>query len=102
MRKVTGSYRNYSIPDKTAALVFEFAVEDLPSAELLPRFARCSEGPALGLNTDYIYRVHINALGKLEKLVPMRLLQGFRSLNVSNLKRNHGSVIEATKICGGR
>ena len=38
MRKVTGSYCTYSIPDKTAALVNEFAVEDLPSAELQPRF----------------------------------------------------------------
>ena len=28
----------YSIPGKTAALVPEFAVEDLPLAELLPRF----------------------------------------------------------------
>ena len=36
MRKATGSYRTYSIPGKTAALVPEFAVEDLPSAELKP------------------------------------------------------------------
>ena len=36
MRKATGSYRAYSIPDKTAAVVPEFAVEDLPSAELQP------------------------------------------------------------------
>ena len=34
MRKATGSYRTYSIPGKTAALVPEFEVEDLPSAEL--------------------------------------------------------------------
>ena len=40
MRKATGSYRNYSIPGKTAALVPEFAVEGLPSAELQPRFLR--------------------------------------------------------------
>ena len=38
MRKATGSYRTYSIPGKTAALVPEFAVEDLPSVELQPRF----------------------------------------------------------------
>ena len=38
MRKVTGRYRTYSIPGKTADLVSEFAVEDLPSAELQPRF----------------------------------------------------------------
>ena len=31
VRKVMGSDRTYSIPDKTAALVPEFAVEDLPS-----------------------------------------------------------------------
>ena len=34
MRKATGNYRTYSILGKTAALVSEFAVEDLPSAEL--------------------------------------------------------------------
>ena len=33
-----GSYRTYSISGKTAALLPEFAVEDLPSAELEPRF----------------------------------------------------------------
>ena len=38
VRKATGSYRIYSIPGKTATLVSEFAVEDLPSAELQPRF----------------------------------------------------------------
>ena len=38
MRKATGSYRTYSVPGKTAALVPEFAVEDLPSAELQHRF----------------------------------------------------------------
>ena len=40
VRKATGSYRNYSIPGKTAALIPEFAVEELPSAELQPRFLR--------------------------------------------------------------
>ena len=40
LRKATGSYRTYIIPGKTAALVPEFAVEDLPSAELQPRFLR--------------------------------------------------------------
>ena len=37
-----GSYRTYSIPGKTAALVPEFAVEDLPLgriAALVPEFA---------------------------------------------------------------
>ena len=38
MWKATGSYRTYSIPGKTAALVPEFAVVHLPSAELQPRF----------------------------------------------------------------
>ena len=38
-------------PGKTAALVPEFTVEDLPSAELQPRFLRCSGEPALGQNT---------------------------------------------------
>ena len=35
-----GSYRTYSVPGKTAALIPEFAVEDLPLAELQPRFLR--------------------------------------------------------------
>ena len=30
VRKATGSYRTYLIPGKTAAMVPEFAVEDLP------------------------------------------------------------------------
>ena len=34
MRKATGSYLNYSILSKTAALIPEFVVEDLPSVEL--------------------------------------------------------------------
>ena len=34
------SNRTYSVPGKTAALVREFAVVDLPSAELKPRFLR--------------------------------------------------------------
>ena len=33
-----GSYRIYSVPGKTAASVPEFVVEDLPLAELQPRF----------------------------------------------------------------
>ena len=40
MGKETGSYSTYSIPNKTAALVPEFAVEALSSAELQPRFLR--------------------------------------------------------------
>ena len=42
MRNATGSYRTYSIPGKTAALVPEVAVEDLPlgrTAALVPGFA---------------------------------------------------------------
>ena len=39
-RKATGSYRTYSIPGKTAALIPEFAVKDLPLTELQPRFLR--------------------------------------------------------------
>ena len=33
-----GKLRTYSIPGKTAALVPEFDVDDLPSAKLEPRF----------------------------------------------------------------
>ena len=36
--EVMGSYRTYSIPGITPALVSEFAVEDLLLAELQPRF----------------------------------------------------------------
>ena len=35
-----GSYRTYWIPSKSGALFPEFAVEDLSSAELQPRFLR--------------------------------------------------------------
>ena len=38
------------IPGKTAVLVPEFAVEDLPSAELQSRFLHLHEGPAIGQN----------------------------------------------------
>ena len=40
VRKATGICRTYSIPGKTVALVPEFAVQDLPSVELQPRFLR--------------------------------------------------------------
>ena len=40
MQKATESYRTYSIPGKIAVLVPKFAVKDLPSAELQPRFLR--------------------------------------------------------------
>ena len=33
-----GNYRTYSIPGKNAALIPEFAAEDLPSAEVQPTF----------------------------------------------------------------
>ena len=42
MRKATGSYRTYSIPGKTVALVPDFAVEVLPfgrTAALVPALA---------------------------------------------------------------
>ena len=77
MRKATGSYRTYSNPGKTAALVPEFAVEDLPSAELQPGSCACSGGPALGQNTDdediYIIR-GLNLIVLSEKLVFLVLL----------------------------
>ena len=38
VRKAMGSYLNYSIPGKTAALGAEFTVEDLLLEELQPRF----------------------------------------------------------------
>ena len=51
VRKATRSYRTYSILGKTAALVPEFAVDDLPSAELQPRFLAVKDLP-LAENTD--------------------------------------------------
>ena len=39
-RKATGSNRTYYFPSKIAALVPEFAVEDLLSAEPQPKFHR--------------------------------------------------------------
>ena len=79
MRKVTRSYRSYSIPDKTAALVPEFAVEGLPSAELQPSSCTCSEWPALRQNTMMVilYKVHI-IHAELRKLV-LSFLRGSRS-----------------------
>ena len=53
MQKASGSYRNYLILGKTVALVSEFAVEDLPSTELQPRFLRfCSKVLSLQQNTN--------------------------------------------------
>ena len=52
MRKATGCYRTYSIPGKIAALVPEFAVEDLrlsATAALVLEFA--VKEPALGQNS---------------------------------------------------
>ena len=51
MRKATGSYHTYPIPGKTAALFPEFAVDDLPSAELQPRFLRLVVVVDLGFTT---------------------------------------------------
>ena len=53
MRKATGSYRTYSFPSKTAALVPEFVVEDLPSAELQPSSCVCMKDLPLGGTLDY-------------------------------------------------
>ena len=58
-----GSYRINSISGKTAALVPEFAVEDLPlgrTAALVSEFA--VEGPALGQNT--LILMIINKFGR--------------------------------------
>ena len=53
VRRATGSYRAYSVPDKTATLVPEFAVEDLPSAKLQPRFGALPvKDLPLGRKTD--------------------------------------------------
>ena len=55
MQKATGSYLTYSVPGKTAVLVSEFEVEDLPSVELKSLGSGAwSEGPALGQNTNDI------------------------------------------------
>ena len=51
VRKAMGSYRTYSIPGKTTAVIPKFAVEDLPSAELQPKFLRLQKMTCLGQNT---------------------------------------------------
>ena len=54
------SYGTYSIPGKTAAVVPEFAVVDLPSAELQPRFLllQCRTCPrAEHSDGDYYYYI---------------------------------------------
>ena len=43
LQNATGSYHTYSVPGKAAALVSEYAVENLPSAELQPRFCPWAE-----------------------------------------------------------
>ena len=58
VRKVMGSYRTYYIPRKTAALVPEFAVDDLPSAELQPRSCVGIKGPALGQKTMMVTQTY--------------------------------------------
>ena len=40
------------IPGKTADLVPEFALEDLPLSKLQPWFLHCNEGPTLEQNSD--------------------------------------------------
>ena len=60
VRKATGRYHTYLIPGKTAVLVPEFAVKDLPSAELKPTFCACSEGPTIGQNAlDDVLLYHL-------------------------------------------
>ena len=46
-----GKLPHLFIPNKTATLVPEFAVEDLPSVEHSLGSCSCSEGPTLGQNT---------------------------------------------------
>ena len=55
VRKATGSYSTYSIPGKTAALVREFAVEDLPLAELQPRFLPFGRTPEWRMTLYILY-----------------------------------------------
>ena len=60
--KATGRYRTYSVPGKTAALVPEFAVEDLLSAELQPRFRVLAvKDLPLGRTHCYYYYHHLHS-----------------------------------------
>ena len=52
VRKATGSYRTYSFLCKISALVPEFAVETSVRQNCNLGSCACSEGPALGQNTD--------------------------------------------------
>ena len=47
-----GKLPHVFIPGKTATLVPELAVEDLPSSELQSWFCDCSERPGLGQHSD--------------------------------------------------
>ena len=85
VRKATGSYRTYSLPGKTAALVPEFTVEDLPSAELHPSFCACNEGKNTHDDDDdddgdfihsFVYRMIPSFIQSPIKWVPVRGLPG--------------------------
>ena len=54
-----GSYRTYLVPGKTAVLVSEFAVEDLPSAELQHRFRHLVKDLPLGRTLMIFYCIII-------------------------------------------
>ena len=57
MRKATGSYRTYSFSGKTAALVPEFAVDDLSSAELKPKVPALAVRACLPLGRTFMMMI---------------------------------------------
>ena len=79
LKREWGAGSTYLIPGKTAALVPEFAMEDLPSAELLPWFLRlqwrscpCAEPSDDDDDDDEIYcgkQTHLFIPSKLQPLV---------------------------------
>ena len=69
VRKAMGSYRTYSIPRKTAALVREFAMVNLLRLNCSVCSCACSKWPALGKNTlMMIMKTKIWKILKMDKI----------------------------------
>ena len=68
--EINGKLPHVLIPGKTAALVPEFVVEDLPSAELQPRFLRLQRRTCPW--TEHSYDVVINSHTKSRHLLSLR------------------------------
>ena len=78
------------IPGKTTALVPEFTVEDLPSAELQFVLCACSEEAALGQNTLMMMFYDCNGINLFVKYPWKKNRRSFREVsNCSYISRAH-------------